>query len=190
MENKTSTSFENLTGREIIEKREANVKHFDLGQGRRQAVVFASPVHFKNEKSGAWEEIDNRLVEKTDAKGRRRFENKSGAFRARFFEDADGGSLASMKSGDTEFSWSYPGARVSKPAHTKKALPTAFGRGLFRLQITYHFNLGGNVVDTNDEMWYTYGTKIDKSIENTPSDNGRVRKAFSQCSLKPKGALV
>ena len=132
METRTSTAFENLTGREIIEKREANVKHFDLGQGRRQAVVFASPVHFKNEKSGAWEEIDNRLVEKTDAKGRRRFENKSGAFRARFFEDADAGSLASMKSGDTEFSWSYPGARVSKPAHTKKALRRKFDSELSR----------------------------------------------------------
>ena len=132
METRTSTAFENLTGREIIEKREANVKHFDLGQGRRQAVVFASPVHFRNEKSGAWEEIDNRLVEKTDAKGRRRFENKSGAFRARFFEDADGGSLASMKSGDTEFSWSYPGARVSKPAHTKKALRRKFDSELSR----------------------------------------------------------
>ena len=60
----------------------------------------------------------------------------------------------------------------------------------FSVVFTYHLNSSGNVVDTNDEMWYTYGTKIDKSIENTPSDSGRVRKVFSQCSLKPKGALV
>ena len=46
------------------------------------------------------------------------------------------------------------------------------------------------MVDTNDEMWYTYGTKYDSGIENTPSDSGRVRKAFSQCSLKPKGSYV
>ena len=52
------------------------------------------------------------------------------------------------------------------------------------------FNFPGNVVDVNDEMWYTYCTKYDSGIENTPSDSGRVRKAFSQCSLKPKGALV
>ena len=63
--------------------------------------------------------------------------------------------------------------------------PTASRRGLF-----LSLNSNGNVVDTNDEMWYTYGTKIDKSIENTPSDSGHVRKVFSQCSLKPKGALV
>ena len=29
----------------------------------------------------------------------------------------------------------------------------------------------------NDEMWYTYGTKYDSGIENSPSDQGRVRKA-------------
>ena len=43
--------------------------------------------------------------------------------------------------------------------------------------ITYHFNSSGNVVDVNDEMWYTYGTKYDSGIENSPSDQGRVRKA-------------
>ncbi|MBQ2434140.1 MAG: DNRLRE domain-containing protein, partial [Clostridia bacterium] len=93
--------------------------------------IFASPVHFVNAK-GAWEEIDNRLIEKTDSKGRRRFETKAGPFRARFFEDADGGSLASLSSGDTEFSWSYPGANISKPAHTKKALRRKFDSELSR----------------------------------------------------------
>ncbi|MBQ1257115.1 MAG: DNRLRE domain-containing protein, partial [Clostridia bacterium] len=126
-----STAFETLTGREILDMRTENVKHFDLGQGRRQAVIFASPVHFVNAK-GAWEEIDNRLIEKTDSKGRRRFETKAGPFRARFFEDADGGSLASLSSGDTEFSWSYPGANISKPAHTKKALRRKFDSELSR----------------------------------------------------------
>ena len=49
-----------------------------------------------------------------------------------------------------------------------KAPPTASRRGHFRLQITYHFNSSGNVVDINDEMWYTNGTKYDSGIENTP----------------------
>jgi len=33
------------------------------------------------------------------------------------------------------------------------------------------------VVDINDEMWYTGGTKYDSGIENTPSSQGRVRRA-------------
>ena len=43
--------------------------------------------------------------------------------------------------------------------------------------ITYHFNSSGNVVDVNDEMWYTYGTKYDSGIENAPSDQGKIRRA-------------
>ena len=62
MENKVQDiTFETLKGREIVSMRQRDVKHFDLGEGRRQAIVFASPVHYKNEKTGAWEEIDNRL---------------------------------------------------------------------------------------------------------------------------------
>ena len=56
-----------------------------------------------------------------------------------------------------------------------KAMPTASCRGHF---LSLHpFNSSGNVVDVNDEMWYTYGTKYDSGIENSPSDQGRVRKA-------------
>jgi len=171
MNPKMSTAFESLTGREIVERRTANAKHFDLGQGRRQAVIFASPVHYKNAK-GAWEEIDNRLVEKTDAKGRRRLETKAGPFRARFFEDAEGGSLASLKSGDVEFAWSYPGASVSKPAHAKKALRRKFDSELSRRMkvtdrlhddVTYESLFPGmSVRMTVDEL----GVKEDIILEN------------------------
>ncbi len=34
------------------------------------------------------------------------------------------------------------------------------------------------MVDINDEMWYTNGTKIDLCIENSPSSQGRVRRAI------------
>ena len=166
-----STAFESLTGREIVERRTANAKHFDLGQGRRQAVIFASPVHYKNAK-GAWEEIDNRLVEKTDAKGRRRLETKAGQFRARFFEDANGESLASMKSGGTEFAWTYPGAASVKPVHVKKALRRSFDTELSRRMkvtdrlhddVTYESLFPGMSVRlTADEL----GVKEDIILEN------------------------
>ena len=171
MNPKMSTAFETLTGREIIEERTSNAKHFDLGQGRRQAVIFASPVHYKNAK-GAWEEIDNRLVEKTDAKGRRRLETKAGQFRARFFEDANGESLASMKSGGTEFAWTYPGAASVKPVHVKKALRRSFDTELSRRMkvtdrlhddVTYESLFPGMSVRlTADEL----GVKEDIILEN------------------------
>ena len=45
---------------EIAEMREENVKHFALENGKYQAVVYADPVHRKDE-NGAWQDIDNRL---------------------------------------------------------------------------------------------------------------------------------
>jgi len=58
-----------------------------------------------------------------------------------------------------------------------KAAPTASRRGHFLSLNSDHFNSSGNVVDVNDEMWYTSGTKYDSGIENTPSSQGRVRRA-------------
>ena len=52
--------FDALAGREIISRREECVKHFDLGAGKRQAVMFAGPVHYRTE-DGALAEIDNTL---------------------------------------------------------------------------------------------------------------------------------
>ena len=40
-------AFDALAGREMESRREEYVKHFDLGAGRRQAVVFAEPVHYR-----------------------------------------------------------------------------------------------------------------------------------------------
>ena len=65
---------------------------------------------------------------------------------------------------------------VSIGTHTK-AKPTASRRGLFLSLNSYHFNSSGNAVDLSGVMWYTYGTKYDSGIENSPSDQGRVRKA-------------
>ena len=47
---------------EVISLREENVKHFRLGDGTYQAVVYGEAVHRKNE-NGEWVEIDNSLSE-------------------------------------------------------------------------------------------------------------------------------
>ena len=42
-----SELFEQAPGEEAVEKREESVKHFRLGPGRYQAVVYAEPVHYR-----------------------------------------------------------------------------------------------------------------------------------------------
>ena len=41
--------FNLLEGEEDISRRELNVKHFNLGEGRHQAVLYDAPVHYRNE---------------------------------------------------------------------------------------------------------------------------------------------
>ena len=46
-EQKMARAFERLPGTEMVEKRAGNVKHFDLGGGRYQMVVFPEQVHYQ-----------------------------------------------------------------------------------------------------------------------------------------------
>ena len=48
---------------EVIERREANVKHFRLEDGSYEAVAYGYPVHRKDA-DGEWQDIDNRLFSK------------------------------------------------------------------------------------------------------------------------------
>ena len=50
--------FEQAAGEEIASLRSANIKQYDLGLGRRQAVLYPEAVHYQAE-NGAWTEIDN-----------------------------------------------------------------------------------------------------------------------------------
>ena len=61
--------FDNAAGEEEISLRDENVKHFNLGANRHQAVVYSEPVHFRNSESDAWQEIDNTLEETVTAQG-------------------------------------------------------------------------------------------------------------------------
>ena len=68
-------------GIEIVSKRSAFEKHFDLGNGHRQAVVFPENVHFQ--KDGSWEEIDNTLVDT----GSGQYLNKANPLALQFDQD-------------------------------------------------------------------------------------------------------
>lgn len=61
--------FEQAPGEEAVEKRSESVKHFCLGAGRYQAVVFPEAVHYQEDGSNAWKDIDNNLEEATNEAG-------------------------------------------------------------------------------------------------------------------------
>ncbi len=99
--------FARAAGSEDVALRGAHVKHFDLGGGRRQAVVYAEPVHFRDPESGSWREVDNTLEETVTITGRRVLRNRAGRVRMEFPVRLDGGSMASLTADGRTFAWRF-----------------------------------------------------------------------------------
>ena len=72
--------------REVPEKRERCVKHFQMTQKGMAAAVYPAPVHY--EEDGQWKEIDNRL-EAVQEDGREVYRNLASAVRVSFAKESD-----------------------------------------------------------------------------------------------------
>ena len=98
--------YEDALGTEEVALRDENVKHFNLGANRHQAVVYSQPVHFRDSE-GHWQEIDNTLESAITAQGRRVLRNRAGRMRVEFPQQADGGSMASITENGSTFAWRF-----------------------------------------------------------------------------------
>ena len=76
--------FANAVGSEDAALREEHIKVFNLGGNRHQAVIYPEPVHFRDPKTGKWQDIDNTLEETVTAIGRRMLRNHAGRVRMEF----------------------------------------------------------------------------------------------------------
>lgn len=99
--------FENIVGEEEISLRDENVKHFNLGSNRYQAVVYSEPVHFRNSESDAWQEIDNTLEETVTAQGRQVLRNRANRMKVEFPQQMDGGNMASITENGRTLAWRF-----------------------------------------------------------------------------------
>lgn len=122
-----NNKFNLINGVEDVSRRELNVKHFNLGAGRHQAVLFDEPVHFINDK-GEMTEIDNNLVADT-VDGRKVLRNVSNPMKVEFPVNAGDGDLVRITTKDRTLSWSFSG-RVN-PVESKNV----DGKSLLRREL-------------------------------------------------------
>ena len=99
--------FANAVGSEDAALREEHIKVFNLGGNRHQAVIYPEPVHFRDPKTGKWQDIDNTLEETITAIGRRILRNHASRVRMEFPVRMDGGCMASITDGDHTFAWRF-----------------------------------------------------------------------------------
>lgn len=100
-------------GSEVVGLREGNIKHFDMGDGTYQAVVYGHPVHELDE-SGNWRDIDFSLS-LTGTRGNQKYTNQTAgvAFADRY--EAGKPIMSSMRFGKrldrtvlrSSFRWIY-----------------------------------------------------------------------------------
>ena len=88
--------------REVSEKRERCVKHFQMTQKGMAAAVYPVPVHYEEE--GQWREIDNRL-EAVQKNGREVYQNFASAVKVSFAKEADAQDLVTIERAGKMISW-------------------------------------------------------------------------------------
>lgn len=97
--------------REVPEKRERCVKHFQMTQKGMAAAVYPAPVHY--EEDGQWKEIDNRL-EAVQENGREVYRNLASAVRVSFAKESDTKELVTIEKDGKKILWG-----LSPFLHTK-----------------------------------------------------------------------
>ncbi len=91
---------------EVKELREEYVKHFKMSDGTYQAVVYSSPVHYKE--NGKWQEIDTGIKESTSAtKNSEKFYANVADTEFLFPDKITNGELIKIKKNGNEISFGY-----------------------------------------------------------------------------------
>ena len=82
-------------------------KHFQQSDGSYAVATYTMPVHYQDEATGEWNEIDNRLVESTDKNGGVVYRNRDGLFDVSFAgtPGANPTDLVTMESEGYTISW-------------------------------------------------------------------------------------
>jgi RHS repeat-associated protein len=97
---------------EVVDKREANVKHFLLDDMTYEADSYALPVHYQI--NGKWANIDNSLIETTDSESKSPvYVNKANDLQVKFAKTTQANQLVKLKKEHYQLSWNLVGAALS-----------------------------------------------------------------------------
>lgn len=117
---RTAEEIEALIGTEEKARRTENAKLFSLGDNLYQTVLYAQPVHYLDGETGAWEEIDNTLVEEKDSLGQTRLVNRRNGLMSVAL--STGQRMVEIKNGQGEtVSWVLEGAGAKAVTMDKAA---------------------------------------------------------------------
>lgn len=109
-------------GREDFSLRTRAGKVFDVGNGRRQAILFADPVHYHDKNTKRWVEIDNTLEPYENKKGLACFTNKNNGELKVIFAPSSEKSMVLLQNDEKNIlAWHLENAQDVSPEKKEKA---------------------------------------------------------------------
>lgn len=188
---------ENTPVNEIIELRDQNRKVFRMKDGRHQAVFYPEAVHFFDEKTNSFEEIDNTLSEDEDGM---HISSGMNRFKARFNKDADSDELFSV---DKDIYRISVGVKRSKKNLERRIVPrlqklrvkdsperkikdsVVFEEAMHDADLEYSVNGCGvkeNIIIRDRANVYRYQFALD--CTNLTAEHDEVKQQISFCSSR------
>ena len=100
--------------KEIVEKREKNIKHFLKDDGTYEAVIYPNPVHYLEK--GNWQDIDNSLIEVDDADkvGNKILSTRQNDYNVKIDSNLDSKKLVSLEKDKYKVEWNIQNAQINK----------------------------------------------------------------------------
>ena len=92
---------------EDTSKRDETTKHFFMSDGSYNAISYSLPVHYREDGTEEWAEIDNTLVEVEDENDTTFLKPASSPIDVKFAKNSDADNLVSYKVNEYDISWSY-----------------------------------------------------------------------------------
>ena len=152
---------------ECEEKRNVSEKHFRLACGAYEAVQYNNAVHYKRSGEENWTEIDNTLVEKTDASGNKCLSPSDSPVGVFFAADVENEHLVQYTVGEYKVSWDLHAEK--SPTRSPEVQEIEFDENLKNKRITDCLVKNtsklryGNIIENVDLEYTVAGDTLEES---------------------------
>ena len=117
---KTEEKIQSLE--EVKELRQSNVKHYKLKNGKYRAEVYAEPVHYYDDESKEYKDIDNTLKENGEW-----YENTSNNVKVKFGKNSNNEKMFVLEKGEYKVEWKLLGKKSKKAGNENRGSKAQLG---------------------------------------------------------------
>ena len=147
---------------ELVEKREANIKHFRMSDGSIKAAVYPKDVHYKDE-NGDFVNIDNSFAEDNDGTDDV-IANQENEFQVKFMKKSNKNKLYTLNKGKDKITVSIEGVNKVKAQTIDSSAPLKTGNNDFKVSNISSQMLYRNIFENVDLEYAIVSKELKENI--------------------------